>query len=416
MLTVMTTRIQGIEQMRAFLEGTGEVEFAIPGRGERQAWIAQTLEQVGYRRLKRKERGVAIRYLCRITGYSRQQMTRLIGQWRESGVVEDGRKGPAQPFATRYTAQDVALLAEVDTWHDTLSGPATKKLCERALERFGDKRFERLARISVSHLYNLRGSKAYRKKRGKVEKTQPTRVMIGERRVPRPEGRPGFLRVDSVHSGDWDGVKGLYVVNMVDEVTQYEHMAAVARLTERLLLPELGGLLDAFPFKILGFHADNGSEYVNHQVARMLNTLLIEFTKSRPRRSNDNALVESKNGSVVRKHLGYAHIPASGVPAVNAFLRTHLWPYLNYHRPCHFPVTEVDAKGRQRKHYRYQDLMTPYDKLKSLPHASQYLKEEWSWEKLELLAGEMSDNEAARRKTLARDKLFRVLGKNPQAA
>jgi hypothetical protein len=126
--------------------------------------------------------------------------------------------------------------------------------------------------------------------------------------------------------------------------------------------------------------------------------------------------VESKNGSVVRKHLGYAHIPPSGVPAVNAFLRTHLWPYLNYHRPCPFPVTETDAKGRQRTRYRYADWMTPLDKLRSLPNASQYLKEDWSWETLEVLAGHMSDNEAGRRKTLAQEKLFQVLGKNPQVA
>jgi hypothetical protein len=416
MLTVMKTRIQGLEQMRSFLEGTQEVEFEVPARGERQAWIGQTLDQAGYRSLKRKERGLVVRYLCKVTGYSRQQMTRRIAQWRELGVVEDGRKGPAKPFATRYTAQDVALLAEVDQLHGTLSGPATKKLCERALERFGDKRFERLARISVSHLYNLRGRKAYRQQRGQVEKTRPVRVKIGERRVPRPEGRPGFVRVDSVHSGDWDGVKGLYVINMVDEVTQWQVLLAVRQLTERFLVPVLEALLEAFPFTILGFHADNGSEYVNHRVARMLNGLLIEFTKSRPRRSNDNALVESKNGSVVRKHLGYAHIPARAADAVNAFLRTHLWPYLNFHRPCFFPLVEVDAKGRQRKHYRYQDLMTPCDKLRSLSNAPGYLKEGWSLEKLEGLAGEMSDNEAAKRLNDSRNRLFRVLNRSTHVA
>jgi transposase InsO family protein len=67
--------------------------------------------------------------------------------------------------------------------------------------------------------------------------------------------------------------------------------------------------MEAFPFVIQGFHADNGSEYINQRVAERLNKLLIEFTKSRSRPTNDNALVESKNGAVVRKHLGYAHIP-----------------------------------------------------------------------------------------------------------
>jgi len=179
--------------------------------------------------------------------------------------------------------------------------------------------------------------------------------------VPRPEGRPGFLRVDSVHSGDWDGDKGLYFINAVDEVTQYQFVAAVARLGERDLLPALQGLLDAFPFKVLGFHADNGSEYVNHKVAGLLNKLLVAFTKSRPRRSNDNALVESKNGSVVRKHLGYTHIPQRAAEAVNAHLREHLWPYLNYHRPCFFPSVEQDAKGRQRKRYRRSREAAPVD-------------------------------------------------------
>jgi hypothetical protein len=101
-------------------------------------------------------------------------------------------------------------------------------------------------------------------------------------------------------------------------------------------------------------------------VAKLLNKLLVEFTKSRPRRSNDNVLVESKNGSVVRKHLGYAHIPQRAAEPVNAFLREHLWPYLNYHRPCFFPVIEIDDKGRQRKRYLYENLMTPYEKFKSL--------------------------------------------------
>jgi transposase InsO family protein len=416
MLTVMTTRIGTMDQVRAFLEGTEEVDFAVPSRTERHRWIVQSLDQLGYERLGRKDRGLVLRYLCRITGYSRQQMTRLVRQWRRTGKVEDRRRGPAKPFATRYTAADAALLAELDTWHGTLSGPATKKLCERAYERFGDHRFERLAGISVSHLYNLRRGKVYLRKRGKVEKTQPTRVKIGERRVPRPEGRAGFVRVDSVHAGDWDGAKGLYFINMVDEVTQYQLVAAVPRLGERHLIPALESLLEAFPFTIGGFHADNGSEYINHRVAGLLNKLLVEFTKSRPRRSNDNALVESKNGSVVRKHLGHAHIPASGATLVNDFLREYLWPYLNYHRPCFFPVTEIDAKGRQRKHYPYEALMTPHDKLKSLTNAIQYLKQGVSWQHLDRLAEEMSDNEAAKRMNKARERLFNTLNRQTGAA
>ncbi len=412
----MTTRIGTMDQVRAFLEGTEEVDFAVSSRTERQRWIAQSLDQLGYMRLGKKDRGLVLRYLCRVTGYSRQQMTRLVGQWRRTGRVEDRRRAPARPFATRYTVADAALLAELDTLHGTLSGPAAKKLCERAYERFGDGRFERLAGISVSHLYNLRRGKVYLRKRGRVEKTRPVKVRIGERRVPRPQGRPGFLRVDSVHSGDWDGAKGLYIINMVDEVTQYQLMAAVPRLNEGYMAPELERLLEAFPFTILGFHADNGSEYINHRVAGMLSKLLVEFTKSRPRRSNDNALVESKNGSVVRKHLGYAHIPASGTALVNDFLCGYLWPYLNYHRPCFFPVTVIDAKGRQRERYCYEDLMTPYDKLRSLPNADGFLKEGLNGEHLDIIAGKQTDNEAAKRMNKARESLFHTLNQQTGVA
>ncbi|MES9905238.1 MAG: hypothetical protein ABW168_21500 [Sedimenticola sp.] len=169
--------------------------------------------------------------------------------------------------------------------------------------------YQRLAIISVSHLYNLRHSIPCSRQRGAVSKTRPVQNSIGERRKPRPEGRPGYICVDTVHQGDWDGVKGVYHVNAVDEITQFEGVASVERISERYLIPVLASLIDGFPFIIKGFHADNGSEYINRHVADLLNKLLVELTKSRSRRSNDNALVESKNGSIVRKYLGYHHIP-----------------------------------------------------------------------------------------------------------
>jgi len=193
-------------------------------------------------------------------------------------------------------------------------------LCERAFRVFGDARYERLATISNGHRYHLRQVKLYLRQRVMVSKTRSLKVTIGERRKPRPQGQPGFLRVDSVHHGDPEGIKGLYLINAIDEVTQFQYVAAVERISERFLLPILEALILAFPFIIRGFHADNGSEYINHRVAALLNKLHIEeFTQSRARRSNDNALVESKNGSIVRKHLGYSHIPGGYASQVNDF-------------------------------------------------------------------------------------------------
>ena len=288
----------------------------------------------------------------------------------------------------------------------------------REYEVFGDARFARLSRLSPSHLYNLRRSKTYRARRTTVEHTRPTTVRIGERRRPDPRGRPGYLRVDTVHQGDRNGVKGVYDINLVDEVTQFEHVGAVAGIAESFLVPLLEEMLSALPSVVSGFHADNGSEYVNHTVAAMLNKMHVpDYTRSRARRSNDNALVEGKNASVVRKWLGHDHIPQRFAPQVNAdrlrsaFARDVLSPYLNHHHPCLFATEVRDAKGKVRRRYRRRDVATPYEKLKSLPDAARFLKPGVTFDGLDEVAYAMSDLEANRRANRARDELFRTIGR-----
>jgi transposase InsO family protein len=395
-----------LEQIKAFLDVTSEVVFRVPKEG-RNPFIERVLKRFGYAPHGRVDKGVLLRYIGRMTGLSRQQVTRLVRQYRKDGKLCKKPCAPKQGFTYRYTTADVILLAEMDVLHNTLSGPATKKLMERAYQVFGDPRYERLAGISVSHLYNLRGSKQYQNKRQHWSKTNPTGVPIGKRRAPRPNNTPGYIRIDSVHQGDQDGAKGVYHINAVDCVTQMEFVATCEKISEAFLLPVIRQLLDGFPFVILGFHSDNGSEYINYQVASMLEKLRVEFTKSRPRHSNDNALAESKNASVVRKHFGYAHIPQFCASLVNAFCADYLNPYVNFHRPCFFPETITDAKGKERKKYRYKDMTTPYEKFKSIPDASQYLKAEITFDQLDAQAAKMSDNDAALALNNARKKLFK---------
>ena len=399
-------KLQTLVQIKAFLDGTSEMEFRVP-KEERNQFIGRVLKRFGYAPHGRVDKGVLLRYIERMTGLSRQQVTRLVRQYRKDGKLSKQPCAPKQGFTYRYTAADVLLLAEIDVLHGTLSGPATKKLMERALLVFGDARFERLAGISVSHLYNLRGSKSYQNKRRHWSKTRSTGIPIGKRRAPQPNGVPGYIRIDSVHQGDLDGVKGVYHINAVDCVTQMQFVATCEKISEAYLLPVIRQLLDEFPFVILGFHSDNGSEYINYQVAKLLEKLRVEFTKSRPRHSNDNALAESKNAAVVRKHLGYAHIPQYCASLVNVFCAVFLNPYINFHRPCFFPETITDAKGKERKKYRYKDMMTPYEKLKSIPKACEYLKEGVTFKQLDAQAAKMSDNDAALALNNARKTLFK---------
>ena len=408
-LTIKHPHLRTVKEVRAFLDGTTPFEFTPQSREDTYRWIGKALGQLRYKTLGKADRGTVKAFLEKVSGLSRAQVTRLISQHRKHGRIRDRRGPPANAFPRRYTSQDIGLLAEMDTLHGTLSGPATRKLCERAFVVYKDQRYERLAKISNGHLYNLRKGRAYQQRRRTVNKTRPTRVQIGERRAPTPQGRPGFLRVDTVHQGDQDGVKGVYHINAVDQVTQMQVVVCVERISELYLLPALESLLKTFPFAILGFHSDNGTEFINKTVARLLEKLRIEQTKSRSRQSNDNALVEGKNGSVIRKNLGHAHISQRFARPVNEYLLNVLTPYLNYHRPCLFAEQRIDAKGKIKKHYPYSLIMTPYDKFRSLPDASQHLRPGVTLQQLDDIVRQVSDNEAVRRVNAARDKLFQSI-------
>jgi transposase InsO family protein len=394
------------EQIQEFLRSSDPIEFTSGGREERYRWVERLLVAQKYRELGKRDRGLVRAYLRKVTGLSESQTTRLIRAFLDCGVVQ-AQRYQRHSFAVRYTAEDVALLAEVDRAHGRLSGPATRRILQRAYEQFGEKQYERLAKISVAHLYNLRASARYRNQAAVFEPTQSTAAAIGQRRKPDPQGRPGYVRVDTVHQGDSAGTKGVYHINAVDAVTQWQVVGCAEKISETYLLPVLTAVLAQFPFPIRGFHADNGSEYINHRVAEMLRKLHAEFTKSRACRSQDNALVEGKNGAVIRKLIGYGHIASAHAAAVQKFYVEHLNVYLNYHRPCGFATVSLDERGKRQRKYKLEDYRTPFEKLQSLPEAQRFLKPGLSLPELEKQALAISDTECARRMSAAKAKLLR---------
>jgi transposase InsO family protein len=409
-LIMNDAKLKTIEQVRLFLQGSQDLEFKPIHKEEKYHWVESVLKRFGYHRLSRKDKGTIRNYLIEVTGYSRAQVCRLIGEYREKGTIQ-ARSYRRHRFPTRYTKADIELLARTDEWHGWLSGPATKRILEREWQIYGHAEYWNISGISVAHLYNLRRSTRYRELTRRYTKTRPAASKIGERAKPEPNGRPGHIRVDTVHQGDLNGTKGVYHINAVDEVTQWEIVVSVEGISEAYLIPALGSLLNQFPFPILGFHSDNGSEFINHNVVGLLNKLLIRLTKSRPRHSNDNALVESKNGSVIRKQLGYAHIPQQCAYLLNRYHQGFLNPYINFHRPCFFPVSVVDSKGKIRKRYPYQEVKTPYEKLKSLSHVEPPLRKGILFEMLDTIAYAMSDNQFAERMVKARFDLFEQIAK-----
>lgn len=392
-----------LEGIRRFVAASEGVRFEGRNREQVYSWVERLLVGQQYSQQGKAARGLLRRYIEKMTGLSRAQVTRLIARYAASGRVQ-----PAvyrrRRFPERYTRADIELLASVDEAHETLSGPATRRILEREVALYGRQEYARLAAISVAHLYNLRKSQRYRARRLNYSKTRPTTVAIGERRKPTPRGRPGYLRLDTVHQGDTAEAKGVYHINAVDEVTQWQIAGSTPRISELYLEPLLEAMLRQFPFRILGFHTDNGSEFINRTVAQLLSKLLIEQTKSRPRQSGDNGLIETKNGAVIRKHMGYGYIDAGHADRINSFYREFLNPYLNYHRPCAQADVEIDDKGRKR--VRYKRYQTPLETLLGLEKPAQYLRRGLSINALKRIGSARSDTDAARRMQQAKAKLF----------
>ena len=398
------SQIKTLKQMREALRSVARLTFKGLTRQDKYTWVTKTLKRFRYRSLRKKDRGLVRTYLQHMTGLSRAQITRLLTLWTVRGSLAIRPTPHRHKFSSTYTLADKLLLVETDNAHQRLSGPATRKLFQRQFKVYGDERFVRLQHISSAHIYNLRGSKEYKRRAQTFAGTKSVHVPIGVRRRPDPQGQPGWIRVDTVHQGDADKKKGVYHINLVDAVTQWEVVVCVQAISEQFLLPALQQALAGFPFVLKGFHSDNGSEFINSVVANLLNKLLIEQTKSRSGRTNDNALVEGKNGSIIRKHMGYGHIEQRHAQTINAFYKNIFVPYLNFHRPCGFAILSFDRKGKRRR--KYKTYQTPYEKFRSLPKAKTFLRPDVTFDSLDAHAKSFSDNQAAELMQREKLKLF----------
>ena len=404
-----------INQIKEFLKTNKNsgLKIEIISNKNKYECINQVLWNVKFRSLSKTDRHTVFKFLNFFTAYSISHLKRLSSKWR-NGTLKYNPNRNRNKFSRKYYATDIDLLIKTDIAHHCLNGKATKTILEREYKTFKNAKYANIANISVGHIYNIRNrNRRYGSSDAMYfKKTKRIDVAIGVRRKPQPNGKPGYLRVDTVHQGDLGGNKGVYHINIVDEVTQYELIATVEKITERYLKPVVEELLKLFPFVIYEFHADNGSEYINRWVSKLLNKIHVELTKSRSRHSNDNALVESKNGSIIRKLYGRNYIDKKWANEINEFNKKYFNIYLIYHRPCAFAEIRIDKKGKERKIYRLSGYQTPYECLKSLREAQKYLKPEFSFEELNKIAYEKSDNEFAKEMNKAKNKLFKKISKD----
>lgn len=394
-------RLTNVTQLRRLLKGAQGLGLSLRDAPipDKYRFLDQTVDRLNYHRLRKTDKRIVLSYLKKLLGYKRSQLARLISRAVE-GKLERRQYRRACPHRI-YTTRDIKLLETTDEYHLRLSAPATKEILRREIEVFGNREYQTIAKVSVSHLNNLRSSPAYRNSR--VNHTKPRLIPIGLTQPPENFGRPGSIRIDTVHQRD------VYHLNTVDEVTQSEIVVCVPTISEQFMLPALYQMIDQYPFVIFNFHSDRGSESINYLVAELLTKLHIRQTKSRSRHPNDNALVETKNGAVVRKNMGWEHLDNGASDLINRFYQDWFNPYLNYHRPCGYPTLVTDDKGKTER--IYSTYRTPYEALKAIKDSHKFLKPGESFAKLDAIAYQYSDNQFAKLMREEQRKLFDTIGR-----
>ena len=159
MKVIMSTHyLRSLEDLEKFIGGTEKVTFSVlETKQKKYEWIQSVLVRFFYLTLKKAEKRIVRQYVQKVTEYSTAQITRLIQQYKEDGKIVY-KPSPSQGFSVKYTQEDVLALVALDELHGTLNGTTTKKLCERAWNFYGDPGYERLSKISVAQLYNLRAT------------------------------------------------------------------------------------------------------------------------------------------------------------------------------------------------------------------------------------------------------------------
>ncbi len=381
-ITMDDSRLTHVTQLAVFLKASQKVVVSLENASlaEKYGFITKTIKQFSYAMLSRKNKHIVILYLHKVTGYKKQRLYQLVKR-AEKRTLQKTLYKRVHPTKI-YVTKDIKLLEQTDEIHLRLSEDATKEILRREYEVFGKKEYQTIANISHSHITNLRHSEMY--KSSWVNHTKSRQIPIGETRKPENYGKPGSIRVDSVSQKD------VYHINCVDEITQWEIVFCVPQLSESCMKPALLEIFEQYPFYLFNFHSDRGKETINYVVADLLQRLVIKQTKSRSYHSGDNALVETKNGSVIRKNMGWEHINQKMCDPINMYYKKYFNPYLNFHRPCAYPTIETDSKGKKKKVYNRYEM--PYEFLKSLPKAKEYLKQGITFERLDEIAYSHSDN------------------------
>ena len=330
-----------------------------------------------YERAGKAERGELLDAFCLATGYHRKYASAVL-----LGRQERRPPQPRRPRRRRYGSafqRALAVLWEASAYvcSERLQPwiPELLPLLESHRQLVVDEATrELLLAASVStverRLRDLRRARV----RQRLSQTKPGTLL--RRQIPvivgrwKEQDRPGFVEIDLVsHSGEEAVGRFHYTLSVVDLCTGWTERVAIFGKNQEVVVAAMDRVRRQLPFPLLGIHPDNGSEFINHNLFGWCQEKGVLFSRGRPYRKNDNAHVEQKNWTLVRRLIGYGRLDSPGQLAwLDAFYTDLLRPFANCFQACMKQIgRDTSATGRTRR--LYDTPQTPLRRLLESGHA-----------------------------------------------
>ena len=326
-----------------------------------------------YRKAGRKDKKAILSEFCANTGYNRKYAIRLL-----NGPQPEERRRPSRPRGVSYTQQTVQVLTAV--W-DAAGYPWSVRLKALlpAWMPWIRKRFrlqpgveKQLLKISARQIdRRLKAVKTQRRRRiyGRTKPGYLLKHHIAVKTDRWDVQRPGFTEVDLVsHSGNSASGEFAHTLNVTDIHTTWTESGAVLGRGEEAVQRALNEIAEGLPFRLLGVDSDNGSEFINWHLKRWCEQKDIQMTRGRPYKKDDNAHIEQKNWTHVRKLLGWERYDtAEAVEAMNDLYRHELRLWLNLFLPSVKLLKKVRVGSKVRR--VYDGPRTPLERVRACPQA-----------------------------------------------
>ncbi len=334
-----------------------------------------------YASASKKERGKMLDEYVRTTGYHRKHAIAVLRGKRNRTPGKIRRPRPSQ-----YMVEDARALERLSELFDGINAKLLRGAMDNELEhlytsgflRVSRACYQRLKRISPATIDRLRTRygrgmpprvKRGRTKPGTLLKSQiPIRTWADWN-----EDQPGFTEMDLVsHDGGLERGDHAWTLNFTDIKTTWTECAAVRNKAQQYVFEALKRVRARLPFPLLGIDSDNGSEFINDELMRYAQQEHLTFTRSRPGRQNDNAHVEQKNWSVVRRFVGELRYDTPAQLALLNQLYEVLHAYINFFLPTQKLKDKVRTGAKVKR--VYDDPATPYQRVLADPHLAGKVK------------------------------------------